>query len=119
MATTKRPRKTKIEGGSAWRWYSDPDPEQEYLGLVTNLNLKSIWGFPRFEWHTQRVHRQLARSPGLIGYSIRARFPMKYWTMSAWESNAHLLDFIRTTIHGKAMTVTRDLMETFDSAMAS
>lgn len=43
-----------------------------------------------------------------VGYSLPGRFPTKYWTLSAWESNRHLLDFSRTTIHGKAMAVTPD-----------
>jgi hypothetical protein len=72
-----RAHKTKIEGGSAWRWYTDPDPDEVYLAMATFIELRSIWNLPRFEWYTQRVHRQLGRTPGLLGYSFRGEFPLR------------------------------------------
>jgi hypothetical protein len=108
-------RKTPIEGGSKWQWYIDPQPDGEYLALATYIQLRSVWGLPRFEWYTQRVHRQLGRTPGLLGYSFRGTFPKKYWTLSAWQTPRHLLDFIRTMPHARVMEVLPGSFERFDS----
>ena len=115
MRTSKYPRKTSHDGGSAWRWYADPQQEAEYLALATFIQLRSVWSLPRFEWFTRRVHRQLARTPGLIGYSFRGRFPKEYWTLSAWESNKHLLAFMRAMPHARVMTVFPSSMGRFGS----
>jgi predicted AlkP superfamily pyrophosphatase or phosphodiesterase len=96
--------KTKIEGGSAWQWYADPEPDGVYLAMATFIELESMWSLPRFEWYTRRVHRQLGRTPGLIGYSFRGRFPFRYWTLSAWENGRALSGFVKAGRHRTVMT---------------
>lgn len=55
--------------------------------IASRLPLRSHRHVPRFLWHTWLVHRQLARSPGLVGYSIDARLLGKtFWTVSAWTN---------------------------------
>jgi hypothetical protein len=44
--------------------------------MATFIELHSIRNLPRFEWYTRLVHRQLGRTPGLIGYSFRGQFPL-------------------------------------------
>src|SRR5262249_50495789 len=63
--TIMKTRKTPVEGGSAWRWYAEPAADRDYLAMATFIELGSVWNLPRFEWYTLRVHRQLARTPGL------------------------------------------------------
>jgi len=106
-------RKSKIEGGSAWRWYADPDPDGDYLAMATFIELRSIRSLPRFEWYTQRVHRQLGRTPGLIGYSFRGQFPFRYWTLSAWESGRALNGFVKAGSHRTGMTSLVRVMREF------
>ena len=74
-----------------------------------------MWTLPRFEWYTQRVHWQLARTTGLMGYSFRGRFPKEYWTLSAWQGNRDLLAFMRAMPHARVMTVFPSFMERFGS----
>jgi len=105
--------KTKIEDGSAWRWYADPEPDGVYLAMATFIELGSMWGLPRFEWHTLRVHRQLDRTPGLIGYSFRGRFPFRYWTLSAWENGRALNGFVKAGRHHTVMTALLPSMRDF------
>jgi hypothetical protein len=105
--------KTKIEGGSAWRWYADPEPDAVYLAMATFIELGSIRSLPRFEWYTQRVHRQLGRTPGLIGYSFRGQFPLRYWTLSAWESGRALNGFVKAGSHRTVMTSLLPIMRDF------
>ena len=106
-------RKTKIEGGSAWRWYADPEPDGVYLAMATFIELGSIRSLPRFEWYTQRVHRQLGRTPGLIGYSFRGQFPLRYWTLSAWDSGRALNGFVKASSHRTVMTSLLPIMRDF------
>jgi hypothetical protein len=106
-------RKTKIEGGSAWRWYADPEPDGVYLAMASFIELGSIRSLPRFEWYTQRVHRQLRRTPGLIGYSFRGQFPLRYWTLSPWESGRALNGFVKAGSHRTVMTSLLPIMRDF------
>ena len=105
--------KTRIDGGSPWRWYAEPDPNSQYLAMATIIELRSVWNLPRFEWYTRRVHRQLARTPGLLGYSFRGRFPLRYWTLSAWEDGRALHGFVKVVPHETVMTVLPRTMQTF------
>jgi len=109
-------RKSKIEGGSAWRWYADPEPDGVYLAMATFIELGSIRSLPRFEWYTQRVHRLLGRTPGLIGYSFRGQFPLRYWTLSAWENGRALNGFVKAGKHRTAMTSLLPSMRDFGQA---
>jgi hypothetical protein len=97
--TIMKTRKTPVEGGSAWRWYAELDADRDYLAMATFIELGSVRDLPRFEWYTLRVHRQLARMPGLVGYSFRAQFPLRYWTISAWEDGRALRGFVRADPH--------------------
>ncbi|MEO1481197.1 MAG: antibiotic biosynthesis monooxygenase [Myxococcota bacterium] len=46
--------------------------------------------------------------PGLVGFRIRKElFGDEVWTMSAWESEEALADFVRSDVHRKAMRVGR------------
>jgi hypothetical protein len=72
--------------------------------MATFIELGSIRSLPRFEWCTQRVHRQLGRTPGLIGYSFRGQFPLRYWTLSAWENGRALNGFVKAGKHRTVMT---------------
>lgn len=104
-----------MDGGLKWRWSAAADPDKQYLALATYLELKSGWGLPRFEWHSLRVHRQMSRSPGLIGFSFNGRFPKRYWTVSVWEDGRSLGEFIRTDAHSDAMKATTPLMAKFNT----
>jgi hypothetical protein len=106
-------RKTPIEGGSAWRWYAEPAADRDCLAMATFIELESVWNLPRFEWYTLRVHRQLARTPGLVGYSFRAEFPLRYWTISAWENGRALHGFVRASPHRSVMAALPATMRRF------
>lgn len=106
-------RKTKIDDGSPWRWYVDPVPDRDYLALATFIELGSVRDLPRFEWYTLRVHRQLARTPGLVGYSCRGQFPLRYWTLSAWESGRALYCFLKAGSHETVMAALPETTQQF------
>lgn len=106
-------RNTKIDGGWAWRWYAEPDPDHEYLAMATLIVLRSVWTLPRFQWYSQRIHGQLARAPGLLGFSFRGRLPGWYWTLSAWENGKALQRFVKGDPHEAVMDALRLRFRTF------
>lgn len=87
-----------------WRWFSRPEPELQYVALLSYLSLKRAWRTPWFLLHTVRIMRQLRRSKGLVGYTFRAGVGAKrYWTLSAWEDEAVLRAFVHDQPHARTM----------------
>ena len=87
------------------------DVDAELTIIVSKLPLRSHRATPRFLWHTWLVQRQLARSPGLVGYSLDARVWRKtFWTVSAWVSRPDLGGFDRSGAHRAAKDAMRSAM---------
>lgn len=79
--------------------------------IASKLPLRSHRHIPRFIRHTWLVHRQLARSPGLVGYSLDARLVGKtFWTVSAWKNRPDLGGFERSSPHRAAKDAIRPAM---------
>ena len=88
-----------------WKSLHKAEPEQEYLALLSFLPLRSFWSLPVFFRGTAGVMKQLASTKGLIAYSLLAR-PIKksFWTLSVWEGEAALQEFINHPPHVRLMT---------------
>ncbi|HEX5771744.1 MAG TPA: hypothetical protein VFY11_12330 [Nocardioidaceae bacterium] len=68
--------------------------------MASKLPLRSHRSLPQFLSHVVRIRRQLAGSPGLVGYALDAHpFAKTFWTVSAWTSNAELGRFDRSDPH--------------------
>jgi hypothetical protein len=94
-----------------WRSVGTPDPEADLIVMASRLPLRSHADIPRFLRHTWLIRRQLACSPGLIGYSLDAHLLAKtFWTVSAWQSRPDLGTFDRTSPHAEAKGVLRSAM---------
>ena len=94
-----------------WLSVGTPDPDADLTVMASRLPLRSHGDIPRFLWQTWLVHRQLARSPGLIGYSLDAHLLAKtFWTVSAWQSRPDLGTFDRTRPHAAAKDALRSSM---------
>ena len=94
-----------------WLAVGTPDPDADLIVMASRLPLRSHSDIPRFLRHTWRIRRQLARSPGLIGYSLDAHPLAKtFWTVSAWQSRPDLGAFDRTTPHAEAKGALRSAM---------
>jgi hypothetical protein len=94
-----------------WVAVANPEPSKEYVALATYLPLRRLSSTFVFVWDVQRVREQLGRTHGLIAYSLRAR-PLRgeYWTLSVWESERALLEFVRDQPHGGVMGTLRSRM---------
>jgi quinol monooxygenase YgiN len=96
---------------SPWRSQAQAEPGRLYVALLSYLPLASSGRIPGFLLHTARIVRQLQGSRGLLGYSLRAELMAKrFWTLSAWQDEASLHDFVDAGPHARAMAALRPHM---------
>ena len=94
-----------------WRQTATVDPGAVYLLLASRLPLRSITTVPWFLGLTASVIRQLERSDGLVGYSLRAQlFAGTFWTLSAWTDAGALAAFAAQMPHRGVMAKLRPHM---------
>jgi quinol monooxygenase YgiN len=87
-----------------WYSHSGAAPEQDYVALLSYLPLRSRWRIPWLVLYSVRIQRQLRASSGLIGYSLRAQLAAKhFWTLSVWEDEVALQDFVAAPPHVAVM----------------
>ena len=87
-----------------WRSFHKAEPDREYLVRVTALPLKSFLALPRLLRFSRQVQRQLKTAPGLVGYSLLARlWRRQFWTLSVWENEQALTDFVDAVPHRTVM----------------
>lgn len=89
-----------------WINISPPAPGKIYLALISYLPLRHFRAIPDFFRFTIQIRRQLKITPGVIGYTIEAKpFSRKFWTLSAWEDQQSLNNFVRQIPHSQVMQV--------------
>ncbi|MFC9127107.1 DUF3291 domain-containing protein [Streptomyces sp. NPDC057099] len=86
-----------------WTVPNTPPDDTEVLVFASRFETRTLWGALKFLAGTPAVWRQVSRSPGAYGATLKAQ-PLKrtFWTLSAWESKAALNDFVRSGAHGPA-----------------
>ena len=88
-----------------WKSFNAPESDGEYPTLLSHLPLNTFRALPKFMRYTLQIRRQLARSEGLIGYSLDANVPGKeFWTLSVWRDRESLWRFVQRMPHSRAMT---------------
>ena len=88
-----------------WRATTVVDLESSYIVTMTRRPLRRHTRIPEVMRATWQIVRRLARSDGLVGYSLKADLMRKtFWTVSAWESTDSLHAFVCSDVHVKAMT---------------
>jgi hypothetical protein len=89
---------------SPWIKFATPDTDREYFALLSYLPLNKCRAIPAFLKFTFKIQKQLGATPGIIGYSLRAKpLSCNFWTLSAWIGEKQLLDFVAKIPHGQAM----------------
>ena len=85
----------------------------EYLVMASHLPLKSVFSTVRFFRGVLAVRKQLAAAQGLVGYALRARILARdYWTLSVWNDETALRQFMRASPHVQLMTSLKPVMRT-------
>jgi hypothetical protein len=79
---------------------------------LTELPLKRFRDLGVFLLYTWRIQGQLRHTPGLLGYSLRARIlTRQFWTLSVWEGDAALHQFVVANPHAQVMMALREKMD--------
>jgi len=90
---------------SPWRTFRAPNPNGDFVALLSYLPLESYWRLLPWAIYTAQMVKQLATADGLVGYSLRASpLSKRFWTLSAWESEAALRTFVQNQPHLRVMT---------------
>jgi hypothetical protein len=79
-------------------------PTNQATAMLTYLPLKHWRDTPLFISYIMRIYMQLRKTPGLIGFSMRAN-PLRknYWTLSLWEGEEVVGTYIHTAPHATIM----------------
>jgi hypothetical protein len=85
-----------------WKSLAPVNAAQKYIALLSYLPLRSYFKIPLFFRFTYEVHRQMLATPGAVGYTLRAKLlSRQFWTLSVWESDRALMEFVAKVPHGK------------------
>ena len=94
-----------------WTARAELEPGTEYLVMASHLPLKRITATVSFFRAVSAVRKQLATTDGLIGYTLRAKpLARDYWTLSVWQDDTALRQFMRTPPHVQVMTSLKPVM---------
>lgn len=95
-----------------WRARRRPEDDTEYVALLTYLPLRRFRTLPTFMRFILAVQGQLAGAGGLVGYTLRARlFSRRFWTLSVWDDEATLRQFVVSKPHRDIMQSLRGKMD--------
>jgi hypothetical protein len=87
-----------------WVTFRRPERDREYLVLLSELPLRRFRDLGAFLVYTWRIQGQLKRTPGVLGYSLLARLlARQFWTLSVWDGEAALQEFVFAAPHGHLM----------------
>ena len=94
-----------------WRSVATPDRGGEYLALLSYLPLKGFRKMVTLQRQSGKIRAQLAETPGLIGFSFRAKLLSHHsWTLSIWEDERPLMSFVGKDPHQATMGTLRSYM---------
>jgi len=89
---------------SPWITFAPAVADREYLALLSHLPLNKYRAIPGFIRFSFQIQKQLRGTLGAIGYSLRAKLVSRnFWTLSAWENQKTLMDFVAKIPHEGAM----------------
>ena len=95
-----------------WKKIDTVDADTECTVMASRLPLRHYRSIPGFLRWTMRIRRQLAHSPGLVGYSLDAHLLRKtFWTVSAWTGRPELARFDGAEPHRAATRAIAPRME--------
>jgi hypothetical protein len=98
-----------------WKSMVPVEPGREYVVLLSFLPLRSFLRLPLFFRYFSQINAQLRATPGAIGYSMRAKlFTRRFWTLSVWDSDKALMEFVAKVPHGEAMKAIAPHMDKTD-----
>jgi heme-degrading monooxygenase HmoA len=99
---------------SRWKQVAPIDPGQTYIAFASRIPPKSVKSTWRLFKGSRAVAAQLAKTNGVIGFSLLARpFRKEYATISLWLDDAALAEFARSHAHARLQDeLTAEMAET-------
>jgi len=70
---------------------------------VTELNIRTFWGFLRFIPHAVRSRAAAERAPGVVSVRVKSIGFYCQRTLTVWENRDAMLAFVRSEPHLSAM----------------
>jgi len=70
---------------------------------LTRLRIRSFRFVPLFILHTFRSLRQVRKAPGFQGGALLADRKWTFWTMTAWDTEASMRQYMISGAHKRAM----------------
>ena len=87
-----------------WKSFAKTNEDQEYHAIASFLPLRRLSKIFKFLKYTREIQTQLSESKGLIGYDLKAKFLNRhFWTLSVWENEDALNEFVRKIPHSQTM----------------
>ncbi|MBN4049663.1 hypothetical protein JYT36_00380 [Bacteroidales bacterium AH-315-N07] len=81
--------------------------------VVTQIRLKSISKFFKFNATVNKIAKQINQSEGNKHFSKRAKWYLDFYTLTAWDDWKAMLEFRSSGSHLEAMGITRELSDHF------
>ncbi len=95
-----------------WKSLAPVEPGHEYVVLLSYLPLRSFFRLPMFFRYFAQINAQLRATPGAIGYTMRAKiFARRFWTLSVWDNDKALMEFVTKVPHSEAMKAIAPYMD--------
>ena len=83
-----------------WKNLRPAEPGREYLLVANRTAVDRYRVIPKFLLQSMRVRRQILRTPGVVGFSMRAQLLRKtFLTVSAWEDTEARNRFLTAAPH--------------------
>ena len=83
-----------------WTSAEELESGREYVVMASHLPLRRVTSTWRFFRAVAAVRKQLRSTPGLVGYTLRAKpLARNYWTLSVWTDRSALQTFMRSPPH--------------------
>ena len=82
---------------------------------VTRIKLKNPLKLIKFLPLLPKIMNQAARSPGNISYKGRYKGYLTFWTLTTWDNEGILRDFVLSGIHKEVMKRTRYFSDDFET----
>jgi hypothetical protein len=70
---------------------------------ITRLRIRSVRFLPGFGMHTLRSISQVKKSPGFLGGALLPDRSWTFWTMTAWDSQESMRQYMINGSHRAAM----------------
>ena len=87
-----------------WRYRAGRKAMPPPLLVATRLRLSTWRALPAFVRHSSAAIEEMRSMPGFVGYALKTYpFRREFLTLSGWESESAMRDFVRCDAHRAAM----------------